>query len=71
MSTVQEIEQAALKLPRKKRVLLAERLMVSLETKREKEIAEVWADEAVARATAYRAGKLKSVPLRQAFGFEV
>jgi hypothetical protein len=45
--------------------------MESLETKREKEIAEVWADEAVSRAEAYRAGKLKVVPLRQAFGFEV
>jgi hypothetical protein len=71
MSTVQEIEQAALKLPRKKRVLLAERLMESLETKREKEIAEAWAAEAVARAAAYRAGNLKAVPLREAFGFEV
>lgn len=38
--------------------------MESLETKREKEIAEVWADEAASRAEAYRAGKLTAVPLR-------
>jgi putative addiction module component (TIGR02574 family) len=71
MSTVQEIEQAALKLSPKKRVQLAERLFESLETKREKEIAETWADEAVARSAAFRKGKLKSLPLCQAFGFEV
>ena len=71
MNTVQEIEQAALKLPRKERVALAERLMGSLATKREKEIAEQWAEEAAARAEAYRKGQLKSVPLRKAFGFDV
>ncbi|MBC7368678.1 MAG: addiction module protein [Undibacterium sp.] len=59
-----------MKLPRKKRVLLAERLMESLETKREKEIAEVGAGEAADRAAVYHAGKLKAVPLRQAFGSE-
>ena len=71
MSTVQEIEQAALKLPRKARVALAERLIVSAETKRDKEIAALWADEAQTRAEAYRQGRLKSVPLRKAFGFDV
>lgn len=71
MSTVQEIEQAAMKLPRSKRAALAERLMGSLETKREKEIARLWADEAQARAEAFRQGRIKSVPLRKAFGFEV
>ena len=71
MSTVQEIEQAAMKLSRKKRGQLAEHLMGSLETKREKEIAEVWAGEAAARAEAYRKGTLKAIPLRKAFGFEV
>lgn len=60
-----------MKLSRKDRVQLAERLMESAETKRDKEIAETWADEALARAEAYRKGKLKSVPLRKAFGFEV
>lgn len=70
MSTVQEIEQAALKLPRSKRAALAERLIGSVATKREKEIADAWADEAAARAEAYRKGKLKAVPLRRAFGFD-
>lgn len=70
MSTVQEIEQAAMKLPPKKRGQLAERLFESLETKREKKIAETWADEAVARSAAVRKGTLKSVSLRTAFGFD-
>lgn len=70
MSTVQEIEQAALMLPPKKRGQLAERLLGSLETKREKKIAETWADEAAARSTAFRKGRIKSVSLRTAFGFD-
>lgn len=70
MSTAQEIEQAAMKLPAKKRGQLAERLFESLETKRDKKIAETWADEAAARSAAFRKGKLKSVPLRTAFGFD-
>ena len=69
MSTVQEIEQAALKLPRKTRVALAERLIVSAETKRDKEIAALWADEAQARAEAYRQGRLKSVPLETVLAY--
>ncbi len=71
MSTAQEIEQAAMKLPRKDRVQLAARLMASAETKREKGIAEAWANESAARSEAHRKGTLKAVPLRQAFGFEV
>ncbi len=59
-----------MKLPRKDRVQLAERLMESAETKRDKMIAETWANEAVTRAESHHKGKLKSVPLRQAFGFE-
>ena len=69
MSTVQEIEQAALKLPRKKRAALAERLMGSLATKQEKEIAERWAEEAERRVAAYDAGKLKSAPAEEAFSY--
>ncbi len=71
MSTVQEIELAAMKLSAKERGQLAERLFESLESKREKKIAETWADEAVARSVAFRKGRLKAVPLRHAFGFEV
>lgn len=70
MSTVQEIEQAAMKLPPKKRGQLAERLFESLATKREKKIADVWADEAAARSVAFRKGRLKSASLRTAFGFD-
>lgn len=70
MSTVQEIEQAVMKLSRKNRVHLAQRLFQSLETKAEKKVAEAWADEASARADAYRKGTLKSVSVGKAFGFE-
>jgi putative addiction module component (TIGR02574 family) len=69
MSTVQEIEQAALKLPRKTRVALAERLMESSVTKREKEISALWADEAERRIVAYEAGKMKSVPAEVVFKY--
>lgn len=63
-------EQAALKLPRSKRPALAERHIGGVATKNEKEIADAWADEAAARAEAYRKEKLKSVSLRRAFGFD-
>jgi len=71
MSTAQEIEVAALKLPRQKRAALADRLMGSLATRQELKIAAGWHDEAQARSEAHRRGKIKSVPLHQAFGFEV
>lgn len=70
MSTVQEIEQAAMNLPPANRAKLAGLLLESLESGQEKESAEVWADEAQARAEAYRRGQLKSVPVHQAFGFD-
>jgi hypothetical protein len=71
MGTVNKIEQAAMGLPPKKRARLAGMLMESLATKQEKKIAESWADEAAARAKAFRKGTLKSLPLKKAFGFEV
>jgi hypothetical protein len=71
MGTVQKIEQAAMGLPPKKRARLAGLLIESLETKHEKKVAKIWADEAAARARAYRKGTLKALPLAKAFGFEV
>lgn len=69
MSTVQEIEQAALKLEPKTRALLAGRLLESLETKEEKEIAAAWAVEAESRLTAYESGELKTVPADEVFKY--
>jgi hypothetical protein len=34
-------------------------------------VAELWADEAVARAEAYRQGRLETFSLEEAFGFSV
>jgi hypothetical protein len=45
--------------------------MESAETRRDKAIAETWANESTSRAEAYRKGKLKAVSLNHAFGFEV
>ncbi len=62
MSTVQEIEQAARKLPRRQRLKLAETLLATLETAEEKALATEWATESESRLDAYESGKLKSTP---------
>jgi hypothetical protein len=44
-------------------------LLDSPVSKKEREIAETWADEAQARSKAYRQGRLKTVSVAKAFGF--
>jgi putative addiction module component (TIGR02574 family) len=66
-----KLTDAALRLPPKKRARLASALMDSLASKREREIAEAWADEAQSRSKAYRQGKLKSLSVEEAFGFKL
>ena len=61
---------AAMGLPPCQGAKLAGRLPESLETKAEKEISEAWANEAGARAKAFRQGSLKAVSLEKAFGFK-
>jgi putative addiction module component (TIGR02574 family) len=62
---------AAMGLPRKKRAKLAGLLLKSLETKKEHGISEAWADEASARARAFRQGKIKALPVEKALGFKL
>lgn len=52
MST-EELEQAALKLTPRDRARLAERLLDSLETLSDEESAQLWAEEAARRDTAW------------------
>ena len=50
---------------------MAELLIQSMGEDKDGKIAEVWAAESFARAHAFKKGKLKSVPLKKAFGFDV
>lgn len=68
MITVEkQLASIALGLPRKRRVKLAELLLQSLDGKREAELAKVWNHEAEARSHAFHQGKLKAVPVEEAF----
>lgn len=58
-TATEELEAAALSLPRGERARLAERLLASLDE--DLEIEEAWAQEVERRLAAYRAGDLKAV----------
>jgi putative addiction module component (TIGR02574 family) len=71
MITVEkQLASIALGLPPKRRAKLAELLLQSLEGKREEELAELWNQEAESRSAAYHQGKLKAVPVEEAFDFK-
>jgi putative addiction module component (TIGR02574 family) len=55
-----ELEAAALSLPRSERARLAERLLASLDD--DSEIEQAWAEEVRQRLEQYRTGKIKTVP---------
>jgi putative addiction module component (TIGR02574 family) len=55
-----EVESAALQLPREERARLAERLIASLEE--DGEIERAWIEEAERRYERYRAGEARVVP---------
>ncbi|HEU0078881.1 MAG TPA: addiction module protein [Longimicrobiaceae bacterium] len=57
---VEEVESAALQLPREERARLAERLISSLEE--ESEVERAWIEEAERRYARYRAGETRVVP---------
>ncbi|MEJ2218721.1 MAG: addiction module protein [Gemmatimonadota bacterium] len=61
---VQELESAALSLPRSERARLAERLLASLHEDPDVDVA--WRDEVRRRLAAYRAGGVDSVPADEA-----
>jgi putative addiction module component (TIGR02574 family) len=56
----QELEAAALSLPRSERARLAERLLASLDE--DSEVEEAWAEEVRRRLEDYRKGEIQSIP---------
>lgn len=62
-----EILEKALKLRPEERCVVVEGLLRSLDVP-DRELDRVWAEEAVRRLKAYRAGELKSIPMEDIFG---
>jgi putative addiction module component (TIGR02574 family) len=62
---LKEIRDAALKLPRKSRILLAQELMNSARTAWEREVDDAWAEEVERRIDDLNSGKSKSRPLSE------
>ena len=61
--SIKEISAVALKLPRKSRARLAEKLLDSLNDDGQSEIDAAWAAEAEARLAELESGKIKAIPL--------
>jgi len=70
MKTGKEILEKALKLKPQDRFLLIEGLLQSLDEP-DKDIDEIWAEEAEKRLKAYREGRLKGIPYEEVFGEEL
>ena len=62
---VEDIESAAMRLPRAERARLAERLITSLDE--DSEIERTWAKEIDRRVRELRSGKAQSIPGEQVF----
>ena len=63
---LKQIESAALHLPTEERAALASRLLLSLESRTDAEIAESWLVEARVRAKELDAGIAKPIPAEEA-----
>ena len=59
--TTDAIEDAALHLPETQRAALAHKLLLSLESQSEAEIAQLWRNEAIRRAADIDSGAVKSL----------
>ena len=64
-----ELLEKALKLKPAERFMLVEGLIKSLDEP-DSSIDEIWADEAVRRLDAYRAGRLEGIPMEEIFNEE-
>jgi hypothetical protein len=64
--SVEEIAEEALSLPSEARVLLADRLVESLDPVEDEKIRRLWAKEAVRRRDEVRSGRVKTIPGREA-----
>ncbi|MDA3941348.1 MAG: addiction module protein [Spirochaetia bacterium] len=62
----QEILKEVLSLKPQERFLIVEGILSSLDHP-DKDIDEIWGNEAIARLQAYRAGKLKGFPISEIF----
>jgi len=67
----EQLASAALELPPGKRAKLADLLMQSLISKRDTEMAAAWNAEAQSRASAFKRGELRAIPVEKAFGFKL
>lgn len=65
VSPVEQLEAAALSLPRSERARLAERLLASLDE--DPDVDAAWREEVRRRIEQYRAGEIKSVPADEVF----
>jgi putative addiction module component (TIGR02574 family) len=65
--TAKQIEEAAIKFPRRERERLAEKLQESLQTKRDREILDAWIEEAERRIDDFESGKEPGIPAEQVF----
>ena len=57
----------ALALPPEERAELADRLLISLHTERQRRIDELWAEEAEDRIDAFERGEIRAVSAKEAF----
>lgn len=64
-----EILESALKLPAAEKFLIVDSLLKSLDVPDPK-LDEIWADEALRRFSAYRAGEIDGVPAEEIFDAE-
>lgn len=63
--TFDQLTEEAMQLPATSRVLLADKLVESLESEQLDEIHRLWAAEAIRRRDEVRAGKIQAVPGEQ------
>ena len=63
---VEEIAEAALALPSEARVLLADRLVESLDPAEDGQLQQLWAAEAQRRLQALRSGSVRAIPGEEA-----
>lgn len=63
--TFDQLTEEAMQLPATSRVLLADKLVESLESEELDEIQRLWADDAIRRRDEVRSGKVQAVPEEQ------
>ena len=62
-----QVLEKALALPPDERAELADRLLSSLDTERQRKIDELWAEEAEDRIDAFERGEIRAVSAKEAF----